>query len=59
MDEMSTDKAFEFLGLPIEPDSVAFKKAYRKCAMLAHPDKGTGNEEKMKSLTIKGENYGY
>ncbi len=50
MDEMSIEKAFEVLGLPMEADSAALKKAYRKCAMLSHPDKATGSEEKMKEI---------
>mmetsp|Transcript_35713 Transcript_35713/g.102624 ORF Transcript_35713/g.102624 Transcript_35713/m.102624 type:complete len:134 (-) Transcript_35713:63-464(-) len=35
---------YEVLGVPRDADDAAVRAAYRRCALLAHPDKG-GSEE--------------
>ncbi|MEW5821366.1 MAG: J domain-containing protein [Cyanobacteriota bacterium] len=46
----STTKDLATLGLTIEADLNTIKKQYRKLAQVYHPDKPSGNEQKMKEI---------
>ena len=47
--DVDTSKLYELLNCPKDATSNEIKKAYRKIAMKAHPDKG-GDPEKFKEI---------
>ena len=51
--EVFGDKSFyEILGVETTADENALKKAYRKLALVYHPDRSGGDTEKFKALSI-------
>jgi hypothetical protein len=48
------DRPFEVLGIPVEKaDGHAIRKAYRKIALIIHPDKNPGIEKQCQEALIK------
>lgn len=48
------DRPFEVLGIPVEQaDGHAIRKAYRKIALIIHPDKNPGIEKQCQEALIK------
>ena len=41
---------YQILGIPTNSGDLEIKSAYRKLAMLYHPDRETGDEKKFKLL---------
>jgi DnaJ family protein A protein 2 len=52
---MNKNKCYDILGLKVNATDEEIKKAYRKQAMVHHPDKG-GDEDKFKEITTAYEN---
>jgi DnaJ family protein A protein 2 len=49
--EVDTNKYYEVLGVPKTASADEVKKAFRKAALKAHPDKG-GDPDKFKEMTV-------
>lgn len=49
----SSDKPFAVLDIPADSDGAAIRKAYRKLALIIHPDKNPGAEDKCQEALVK------